>query len=150
MNGGAESKPRDMKLMRKRAETCATAGMLIILVSLAVPIANLGETQWFAPWKWVYSAGALIYLAARIVGSSGRDESMRMRRLRRMQSWGGVAFCIGAFFWFYSEARMGAQAGGLALLRQTILFSLVGALIEIISSWMLYSRSKKEGIEPKE
>ena len=51
---------------------------------------------------------------------------------------------IGGAFWFYSENHLGPYAGMLALLRETILFTLVGAAIQVIASWMIVSKSKSE------
>ena len=51
---------------------------------------------------------------------------------------------VGAAFWFYQEGHLGKYAGILAVMRDTIMFTLAGALIQIISSWMIMSQSKKE------
>lgn len=61
-----------------------------------------------------------------------------------MEFWAGVAFMVGAAFWFYQEGHLGKYAGILAVMRDTIMFTLAGALIQIISSWMIMSQSKKE------
>lgn len=143
VDAGERAKRRKI---RKLAENTATFGMLTLLIALAVPIVSLGSPEFLAPWKWVYAAGALIYLVARCLKVNDPAESFRLRRLRRMQAWGGIAFAIAAGFWFYSESRLGATAGPLAILRQTILFSLVGAMLQIISSWMIYRQEKKENI----
>ena len=84
---------------------------------------------------------------ARIVGVRDPRDTLRVRRLRRMEFWGGVAFGMGAFFWFYQEAHLGPFAGMLALMRNTIMFTLVGALIQVIASWMIASRKLAESKE---
>ena len=71
-------------------------------------------------------------------------DSMRMKRLRRMEFWSGVAFVAGAVFWFYQEAHLGPFAGLLGLMRDTIMFTLAGAVIQIIASWMIVAQAKKE------
>ena len=131
---------------RRVLENIAVIGMLLIAISLIIPLFNLTSGEWLGALKWVYGAGALTYLVARVIGAikNSPDDSTRLRRLRRMPAWAGVAFCIAAWVWFYSEARLGELAGPLAILRQTIMFSLVGALLQIISSWMIYSRENKE------
>lgn len=125
-------------------EWVASSGLLLICVSLLVPFFNPSDISFISIFKWVYSAGALIYFIARVMNVKVEGESMRLRRLRRMEAWAGIAFIIGAAFWFYSEAHLGIYAGMLALLRQTILFTLVGAVIQIIASWMIVARQSKE------
>lgn len=61
-----------------------------------------------------------------------------------MEFWAGVAFGIGAGFWFYREAHLGQYAGMLAVMKDTIMFTLAGAVIQVIASWMIFSLSKKE------
>lgn len=126
------------------AEGVATFGLLLICVSLVVPFFSPSSFGLMAVMKWVYAAGALVYTIARVAGSNVPGESIRLRRLRRMEFWGGVAFMIAAAFWFYTEMHLGPYAGMLALLRQTILFTLVGAAIQVIASWMIVSCQRKE------
>ena len=130
---------------RKIADNVAMAGLLVLAVAIAMPIATLESPETLAPWKWVYAAGAIIYTAARCVNVSAPGDSTRLRRWRRMQAWGGIAFIIAGAFWFYYEQRLGAIGGGaLAILKNTILFTLVGAMLQIVSVWMIYAREKKE------
>lgn len=126
------------------SEGMANAGLLLICVSLVIPFFNPADLAMVKCLKWVYAAGALIYVVARVIGANVPGESVRLRRLRRMEFWGGVAFLIGAAFWFYTEIHLGPYAGMLALLRQTILFTLVGAVIQVIASWMIVDRRRKE------
>lgn len=131
------------------AEGCATFGLLLICVALAAPFANPSSLSFLAAFKWVYAAGALIYVIARVVGATGVSGSVRLRRLRRMEFWAGVAFMIGAAFWFYSERHLGEYAGVLAVTRTTVMFTLVGAAVQIISSALITSQIKKERGERK-
>ena len=62
-----------------------------------------------------------------------------------MEFWAGVAFMAGAVFWFVQEDRLGASGGLLALMRETVMFTLAGAFIQIIASWLIVYRVKKEG-----
>ena len=127
------------------AEGTATGGLLLICVSLVVPFFAPSDFGLASVLKWIYAAGAIIYTVARVVGAKVPGDSLRMRRLRRMEFWAGVAFMVAGAFWFYSENHLGQYAGMLALLRQTILFTLVGAAIQVIASWMIVSTSKSEG-----
>lgn len=128
----------------RRLEWLASFGLALVCVALVVPFFNPSDLGLVSVLKWIYSAGALIFVVARILSAGASHESLRIRRLRRMECWAGMAFVVAALFWFYSEAHLGPYAGVLAVLRQTILFTLVGAFIQIIASWMIVSQSKKE------
>lgn len=152
----SDKKPKAIsEKMRKRIEACAAFGMILIAASLAAPFAAgfddiPGMFRYISAFKWVYAAGALIFTGARAVATTDRTESLRVRRLRRMEFWGGIAFCMAAFFWFYNCERFNiggnviVMQGPLAVLRDSILFSLVGAFLELVASWMIVWRKKKE------
>lgn len=147
MNGDGKNK---MSLKKKRtiAETLAIAGVVLIALALVIPLSsNAGDL--LGASKWVYSSGALVYTIARTIDVSAPNESVRLKRMRRIEFWAGMAFIIGAAFWFYNESRYGdaLYMFTLAILKDTILFSLVGAVLQIVASWMIYSRSRKENIE---
>lgn len=133
---------------RKAVESTATFGLILVAVSLAAPFTDLMNFQYIKIFKWIYAPGALIFTIARIVGANDPGDSKNIKRLRRLEFWAGIAFCIGAFFWFYNEETYKAflmmNAGALVYLRETIMFSLVGALIQVIASWLIYFRQKKE------
>lgn len=129
---------------RKLVEATATFGLLLICAALVAPFTNPSDMDMLRIFKWIYSAGALIFIVARVVNVNDPQDSMRLRRLRRMEFWAGVAFVMAAAFWFYSESHLGQYAGVLAVMRNTIMFTLVGALIQIISSWLITSRARKE------
>ena len=137
----------DIEKRRKKMEGVATFGLIIVAVAMFAPFASFGgATDWLSIGKWVYAAGALIFTFARIAGVNDPRESLRVRRLRRLEFWAGLAFCVGAFFWFYNENKFGGNPwiGPLAIVRDTVLFSLVGASIQVIASWMIAYRLKKE------
>lgn len=129
---------------RKMVESTATFGLLLVCVSLVSPFAGIGNMNILSVFKWIYAAGALIYVVARVVNVNDPGDSMRLRRLRRLEFWAGVAFMLAAAFWFYEEQHLGPYAGPLAVMRNTILFTLAGAAIQVIASWMIVSRTKKE------
>lgn len=130
--------------MLKMSENVAAIGMLLILGGVMVPLFNLAGPQSLTPFKWIYAAGALLFAAARAVGSTNPNESLHLRRLRRMEFWSGVCFIIGAAFWFYQQQHLGPGAGPLAVIHDTILFTLSGAAVQIIAVWLIYARQKKE------
>lgn len=133
---------RHMKLMRV-AENIAVIGMLLVCVSLMIPLFGLTSAHSLDPYKWIYSAGTLLYIAARVIGAMNTSGTVRLRRLRRMEFWAGVCFMVGASFWFYQEGHLGSLAGPLAVIRDTILFTLAGAMVQIIASWLIYTQEKK-------
>lgn len=133
---------------RKAIEATATFGLILVAVGLAAPFTDLTNGEYIRFFKWIYSPGALIYIIARVVGSTDPFDSLRMRRLRRLEFWAGVAFGVGAFFWFYNEGRFSDMLkqgfGAMVYLRETVIFSLVGALIQVIASWMISVRQRKD------
>lgn len=131
---------------RRRLEAISTFGLILVAVAMVGPFASRFDIGTLDIYKWIYAAGALLYAGARLVGACNRCESLRLRRLRRMEFWAGMAFCAGAFFWFYNDNRLSSlpYVGPLAILRNTVLFSLAGALIQVIASWMISVREKKE------
>lgn len=135
---------------RKAIEGTATFGLILIAVGLAGPFTDLTNPDFIRFFRWIYAPGALIFTIARIVGSTDPDESMRLRRLRRLEFWAGVSFCIGVFFWFYNENRyaelLSMASGTMTVLRETIYFTLVGAIIQVLAVIFISRRLKKEGI----
>ncbi len=138
-------RPLDPKVekRRKSVEGCATFGLLLVAVGLLVPFASLSGAMSIGAFKWVFTAGAVIYTVARMVNVNDPKDSRRLRSLRRMEAWAGIAFCIAAFFWFYKESRM-PEGGLFYVLRDTITFTLVGAVLQIVASWMIATRDRKE------
>lgn len=131
---------------RRYMEGISTLGLLLVCAAMVGPFASglTGSVPDF--YKWIYLAGAVIYTVARVAGSMDRSESLRLRRLRRLEFWAGICFCAGAFFWFYNADRLAEVigAGPLAILRDTVLFTLAGAAIQVIASWAVAAREKKE------
>ena len=133
---------------RKAVESTATFGLILVALGLAAPFTDLTNFEYLRIFKWIYGSGAFIFTIARIVGANDPADSRRVKRLRRIECWAGIALCIGTFFWFYNEGRfepvLRLGTGALTCLRETIIFSLVGALIQVMASWMIYYRQKKE------
>lgn len=134
---------------KKALENTATLGLILVAVGMLAPFADMSSPGLIRVFKWIYTAGAAVFTIARAAGSTDHAESMQIRRLRRLEFWAGVAFCIGAFFWFYNENRfsfyLDLGMGTLACLRDTIYFTLAGAAIQILAVVMLSRRMKREG-----
>lgn len=128
----------------RQMENTATFGLLLVAVGMAGPFFNLTVTP--APWfMWVFAAGALVFTVARLVGAADTSGSLRMRRLRRLEFWAGMAFCVASGMWFFNWHRMGSFAGSLAIIRPTVVFALAGAAIQVIAAWLIHSCQIKEG-----
>lgn len=134
---------------RRKMEGVATFGLILVAAGLIAPFASSFSDTWMKIFKWVFAAGALIYTFARMIGAGDRSESLRLRRLRRLEAWAGIAFCVAGFFWFYNEQRFASilYAGPLMILKETVMFSMAGAMIQVIASWMIAWRQKKESEE---
>lgn len=143
-----EGSPQERRKSRKAVEASATFGLILVAVGLAAPFTDLTNTSYLTIFKWIFGAGALIFTIARIVGATDPADSMRVRRLRRLEFWAGVSLCIATFFWFYNEHRfadvLSLGYGTNACLRETIYFTLVGAIIQVLSSFSIARRQKKE------
>lgn len=136
----------ELEKRRKQVEASATFGLILICVALVAPFTSPADIEYLKVFKWIYGSGALIYLVARVVDISDPKESPRLKRLRRLEFWAGVAFGIATAFWFIGEHRHhnDPYVGALAVLWNTIMFTLIGALIQIVASWLIYSQNKKD------
>lgn len=140
-----KSSGRNLESVRKYVEATATFGLLLVLAAMITPFTQ-GMAASSLSWaRWVYAAGALIYTVARVVNVNDPADSLRLRRLRRLEFWAGMCFIVGAAFWFYRMQYFASMsAGTLAVMQQTVAFTMAGAVIQIIASWMIASRMKKE------
>ncbi|MCM1290844.1 MAG: hypothetical protein NC201_02030 [Prevotella sp.] len=143
-DSGSQRSEAQTTCLRNRMENIAAFGLILVCIALALPFASTFAPLWMQIGKWTLVSGTVVYLAARIAYARDPKESDRIRRLRRMETWAGFAFAAGAFFWFWNEAHLGPYAGPLAVLRDTIMFCLAGAMIQIIASWLIVWRRKKE------
>lgn len=129
--------------LRRAMESTATFGLLLVAVAMVAPFAGLLTSGWLITFKWMFASGAFIYLAARIVASLGRDESVKVRRLRRLEVWAGMCLAVAAFFWFFNTRGFTGMPT-FHMLNETVVFTLAGAVIQVIASWMLSSALSKE------
>lgn len=130
---------------RRYVEAGAAIGLLLVLAAMIAPFLG-GLTGLTMQWaKWVYASGALVYTCARVVNVNAPGDSLRLRRLRRLEFWAGMCFIVGGAFWFYKEQYYGGlPVGPLAVMRQTVAFTMAGAVIQIVASWMVAYRMKKD------
>lgn len=125
-------------------ESAATFGLLLLAIGLVAPFTSLDNRVMLEVFKWIYTAGAALYLIARICGGYDPSDSLRVRRLRRLEVWAGVAFATAAFFWFYNAGRYAGFQMTLGMLRDTVVFTLAGAIIQIVSAWLIIARKRKD------
>lgn len=107
-------------------------GLALILLATAVPFVLMGSSWADPAYKYVYAAGALLLLVARLF-SPFRGSDMRLKRLHRIEAWSAVFFCAAAVFLFYPGAS----------LRDWIAFTLAGAIIQVITSIAIPAREAK-------
>ena len=104
------------------------AGLLIMLVMAILPLLNINQ-EWM---KWGFAAGALIVLAARIIGAYN-GPVLRIKRLHRILISSGILYCASAAMMFISRGS-----------NDWIAFLLAGLVMQIYASWMIDYEQKKE------
>ncbi len=137
--------PAEIETLRRKVESTATFGMLLVAAGLALPFINLFSEVWSEVGRWVYAVGAVIFIIARMVRVDDPADTLRIRRLTRLEFWAGVAFLIAVGLWFYKAIKYQGIVGGAAfvIMKDTVLFTLVGAGIQLVASWMIYFARKK-------
>lgn len=135
----------ELEKRRKNVEIAATIGLLLVLLAMMAPFLRSLPVAIEEIAKWVYALGALTYTIARVINVNAPGDSLRLRRLRRLEFWAGMCFIVGAAFWFYKlQYYSGIFVGPLAVMRQTVAFTMAGAVLQIVSGWMISHRMKKE------
>lgn len=84
------------------ARLIADTGLLLVLAGTAMPL-FFPTTGMFLTTRWIYTAGAALCIAGRVIDRlrpAGADEPLRLRRLRRLELWSSVMFGVGAAFMF--------------------------------------------------
>lgn len=104
----------------------ALAGLLGIAVGTMLPIINvqMGPQAIGIWWKYIYAAGALMFLVGKLFNRYTGIHP-RIRRLYRIESWSAIFFCVAAFFLFYNgtysrDSWAFTLAGGALLVFTTI------------------------------
>lgn len=145
-NSESPKSPAQIETLRRKVETTSTFGLLMVAVGLGLPFVDLFSDLWSEVGRWIYVVGAVIYTIARMVKVDDPTDTMRIRRLIRLEFWAGVAFLIGAGLWFYKAIKYQdiAAAASFVIMKDTVLFTLVGAAIQLIASWMIYFARKKK------
>lgn len=105
-------------------------GLLLIVAGTALPLLNLADNT----FRYIYSAGAAIALTGRIAAPSYKGTIIRIVRLSRIEIWSCIAFCVGAFFMWYSP-----ESG-----RDWLAFTLAGGALQVYTSLMIPRTMRRE------
>lgn len=148
-------KSEDMsKLLHRRkiADLVGGAGMIMIAVGIMIPLFNLESRAILSLCQWIFTAGALIFTGSKCVSTLPSTASFRLKRLKRLEFWAGICFVIAAGFWFYNQQKYknSVNAMHLKIIHDTILFTLSGAVLQLLAAWMIYFREKKEARQMQE
>lgn len=114
------------------ANVVAPIGLLIILAATMAPFFLMDVAWARTAFPFVYSAGAVIVLAARLFCRYNTDDP-RLRRLHRLETWSPAIFCVAAFFLFYNGGQM----------RDWLAFTLAGAALQVFTSLAIPARERK-------
>lgn len=106
-----------------------TIGMLLIVAGTLMPLLLASG----GTFRWIYAAGALVLLVARIFAPYTGDV-MRLKRLYRLESWSALFFCVATFFMFYQPQTM----------RDWLAFTMAGGAVQVYTSLMIPRTVSKE------
>lgn len=113
-------------------DIASPVALLLILAATAVPFVLRGNATAMEVYRYVYAAGALALLLARLFTPVRGISDLRLRRLMRIESWSAVFFCTASFFSFYQPCE----------LRDWVAFTLAGAALQVFTSIAIPRRSK--------
>lgn len=102
-------------------------GLLIMVVMALMPLLELNQ-QWM---RWVFAAGAVMVLVARLL-TYYRGPSVRIKRLHRILVTSGLLYCASAASMFFSRNTT-----------DWIAFLMAGVVVQIYASWRLDHEEKK-------
>ncbi len=109
----------------KIVELLSTLGLLLVAVGIMLPLFKGLD---FTPFRYVYAAGAVIVLVGRLIGmKTPAGEPLRLVRMRRLEKWSAIFFCVGAFFLFYDHGTV----------RDALAFTLAGGVVQAFCSIMI-------------
>lgn len=109
------------------ANVMVIIGLLAMAVMALLPLLNI-NMEWM---RWVFAAGAIIVLAARIIGNYN-GPALRIKRLHRILISSGILYCASALMMFISRGS-----------NDWIAFLLAGLVIQIYASWMIDRETDK-------
>ena len=120
---------------RTWAVIIALIGLIAIAVASLMPVFNVQAGAGTAGdwWKYLYSAGALLFLAGKLC-SPYTGKHIRIRGLYRIEAWSAIFFCVAAFFLFYNGQTT----------RDSFAFTLAGGALLVFTTIAIPSTTRKE------
>lgn len=109
-------------------------GLLMIVAGVALPFIMMMGGWHSEAYKYIYAAGALMLFVSRVL-SPYKGDSLRLKRLVRLESWSAIFFCVAAFFMFYPPGNN---------LRDVLAFTIAAAAIQCYCSIMINRKAKLE------
>ena len=107
----------------KKASMLLIAAMVILMVTAILPIVGF---NW--PWlRYAYAAGAALTLLAQVLMPKPGN-SLRVRRLARMNVWSAIIYCVSAACLFTTNQDMQ---------NSWVAFLLAGAVLQIYATLMI-------------
>lgn len=106
----------------------STVAMVLIMTGTLMPLFHRGVYFHDMPpaFRYIYASGAALLLLSRLM-SPYRGKALRLKRLFRIETWGALFFCVGAFFLFYNPTSA----------RDWLAFTLAGGALQIYTSIMI-------------
>lgn len=114
------------------AHIVAPLGLFMVLIATILPFFLMNSEWAQQAYPYIYGAGALILLLARLF-SVYPESDMRLRRLHRLEKWTPIIFIAALALLFYNPGT----------LRDFIAFTMAGAVVQIYTSLAIPAREKK-------
>ena len=106
-------------------------GLLMMAAMAVTPLLPSHNDINLELMRWIFTAGAIIVLAARLIGIY-RGPSLRLKRLHVILVFSGLLYCASATTLFIMQRS-----------NNWIAFLLAGLVVQLYASWMIEREEKK-------
>ena len=106
-------------------------GLLMMAAMAVTPLLPSHNDINLELMRWIFTAGAIIVLAARLIGIY-RGPSLRLKRLHGILVFSGLLYCASASMMFIMQGS-----------NNWIAFRLAGLVVQLYASWMIEREEKK-------
>lgn len=106
-------------------------GLLMMAAMAVIPLLPSHNDINLELMRWIFTAGAIIVLAARLIGIY-RGPSLRLKRLHGILVFSGLLYCASASMMFIMQGS-----------NNWIAFLLAGLVVQLYASWMIEREEKK-------
>lgn len=110
----------------------APIGLLAVFAATAAPFFMRNLPWAISAYPYVYTAGAFVVLAARLLSMYPTDDR-RLRSLYRLEKWSPAIFLAGAALLFYNPTT----------LRDWLAFTLAGAMLQVYTGFAIPRRQAR-------